>query len=86
VPHVEARKSGARGGCGAIELGVVFVFEGGQLAGQVGVRREEFAETHERPHDLDVDLGGALAVQDARQHGHALLSESVRRGSAATPT
>jgi hypothetical protein len=25
------------------------VFEGGQLAGQIGVRRVKFAEAHERP-------------------------------------
>ena len=31
----------------------------------------------ERPHDLDVDMDGALALQHTQEHGHTLFGEDV---------
>ena len=46
-------------------------------------RSRDVAQPHEGPHDGDVHLYGALAVQHARKHGDALLSERVREITAA---
>jgi hypothetical protein len=43
---------------------------------------EQLAELHESPHDGDVHLHRALAAQDAGKHGHALLGEGHRDGTA----
>lgn len=45
---------------------------------------EELAQFNEGPHDLDIHLNGALAMEDTREHGHALLGENV--GEIAAPT
>jgi len=48
-----------------LELSVVLLFHGGELAGQVFVGRQEFPQSNEGAHYGDVDLDGALAVENA---------------------
>ena len=59
------------------ELEVVFAFEGVELPGEVGVCCEHPAEVDEGTHDLNIDLYGAGAVEDAGEHGDALFGEGV---------
>jgi hypothetical protein len=42
---------------------IIFLLQLIKLAGKVLVRREQFPEPDKRPHDLDVHLYGALAMQ-----------------------
>src|SRR5207244_10544979 len=49
-----------------LELGVVFVFERGQLARELRIRQEHLAQTHESTHDRDVHLRGELTIENAR--------------------
>jgi hypothetical protein len=47
---------------------------------------KDFTELHESADDSDIDLGGAVAAQNAGKHGHALFRECIRRrASAARP-
>ena len=48
------------------------------------MRGDELTELDERPHDEDVDLDGALAIENRGKHGDALLTEGVRGNAAAT--
>lgn len=68
-----------------LELPVVFLFERVEFFGEVGLGRQYPAQADEGPHDGDVDLYGAGAVEDARQHGDALFGEGVGGVSAAAP-
>src|SRR5438552_2210699 len=46
-----------------LKLGVVFVFEGGQLASEIRVRKKQLAQAYKCTHDGDVDLHGAFAIE-----------------------
>ena len=50
---------------------------GGELAIEFFVRFEHLPQSHEGPHDRDVNFDGLFAVQDTRKHRHTLLSERV---------
>ena len=43
------------------------------------VARKNLTKFCEGPDDLDIDLYGSLAPQNARKHGHALLGECARK-------
>ena len=60
-----------------LELRVKAFFQLLELMGQVGVGGEEAVQADEGAHDLDVDLHGPVAVQDAGKHGDALFGEGV---------
>lgn len=46
---------------------------------RVGVlEREETSEFCEGAHDGDVDIDGAVGVENSRKHGHAVFGEGVR--------
>lgn len=66
-----------------LPLGASLLFLGGfnlaDLAGQLLVRGQQFAESDESADDENVHLHGAFAVQDGREHGHAVFSEGVRQ-------
>jgi len=68
-----------------LELGIVLLFQGFQLAGQFGVRRHDLPKPHERPHDLDVHPDRRRAAEHAGEHRHALLGEGVGRISPPAP-
>ncbi len=57
-----------------------------QLAGEVFVRRQDFTQPDERPHDGDVDLDGPVTVKDAGQHRNALFGEGVGQVLSVLPT
>ena len=59
----------------ALDLALQF----GQFVSQFLVQGERFSQTHEHPHDGNVDLNGARTAQHARQHGDALLREDLRQ-------
>ena len=54
-------------------------FELVELASQVFVGGHELAQPHEGAHDGNVNLDGAVAVEDAGEHGNTLLGEGVRQ-------
>src|SRR5438309_157142 len=56
-----------------LELGIVFSLKVGQLASEISIREQEFAQAHERTHDSDVHLDSPGAPQDAGKHGYPLL-------------
>lgn len=60
-----------------LELRVVSLLQLVQPADQVLAGAHHPPQADEDPHDLDVDLHGPLAAQDARQHRHSLLAEGV---------
>jgi hypothetical protein len=47
------------------ELLVVSSLERSEFPGEIGVGAEYLAQPHERPHDLDVDANGAIALEYA---------------------
>ena len=60
--------------------------DGFQAMGQFLAAGQYLAELYERADDEDVHLHGPWAVQDRREHGHAVFGEGIREGaSAATP-
>src|SRR5437868_5965303 len=59
------------------KLLIVFLFECFDFAGKVAVCIHDPAQLNECPHDGDVDLDRARAAQYAREHGDALLGESI---------
>jgi hypothetical protein len=44
---------------------------------QILVACQHFAKADKSAHDEDINLDGALASQDAGEHGHTLLSEGI---------
>src|SRR5690348_184267 len=69
------------------ELSVVSLLQGGELAGEVGVRGEHLPQAHEGAHDFHVDQDSALAPQDAGEHSDALFGEGIRgRAAKSAPT
>src|SRR5437763_12429583 len=48
-----------------------------ELPVEILIRFQHLPQLNECPHDHNVDLNCTLAVQYARKHRHALLSESV---------
>ena len=68
-------KSGENG----VEFGVVALLHFHDLAPQIFVRGEHGADLEEGAHDGDVHLDGAIAVEDAGEHGNAVFGESVRK-------
>ena len=69
-----------------LEVGVVSIFERGELAGEFRIREEHLAQTHKCAHDGDVDLHGPRTPQDAGEHGDALLGKGVGKVTATTAT
>src|SRR3990170_828931 len=63
-----------------LELCVVLLLKRFELAFQVGVGDGQCPHADEGAHDLDVDLDGARAPEDAGEHGYALLREGVGGG------
>ena len=55
-----------------------------EAASEILVRSEEFAELHERAHNVDAHLDGAWTAEDVGGLDGAVLGEGV--GSIATPT
>jgi hypothetical protein len=45
------------------------------LAPEVFMDGQHLAQLGERPHDLDVDLDGSVAIESAGKHGHALFGK-----------
>lgn len=56
---------------------IVLLLERLQLARQIGVGLEPVPQTNESPHNLNVNLHGSFALQDAGQHRDSLLGEGV---------
>lgn len=50
------------------------------------VGRQQLPQPHEGAHDLDVDLNGTGAVQNAGKHGDTLFGEGVGRRANTAPT
>src|SRR5438552_15173605 len=65
-----------------LELSVVSLLQGGELAREVGVGREHLPQAHESTHDFHVDQDGPLAAQHAGEHGDALFGEGIRSRAA----
>lgn len=61
------------------KFAVMLFFKRIKPSGQVLIGGDHFAQLDEGPHDGDVDLDGAFAMQDAGKHGDALLGKGVRR-------
>jgi hypothetical protein len=61
-------------------------FELFDARGEIFVAGEKLAHLDEGANNEDAHLDGAIAVEDRGKHGHAMLSEDVRRCPAATPT
>jgi len=60
-----------------LEPRVVLALERVQALEEIPVAGSHRPEADEDAHDLDVDLDGALAVQHAGEHGHALFGEGM---------
>ena len=54
-----------------------------EFRGQPLVGRKNLPETHEGPHNGDIDLDGPVAMQDTGEHGDPLFGEGV--GQIAAP-
>jgi hypothetical protein len=68
----------AQGGEDLLQVGVVgrhAAFEGGEVAGELGVGAGEVAEVDEGADDEDARFDRARAVQDGRGHDRAVLGE-----------
>src|SRR3989304_4727844 len=63
-----------------LELGVIFLLEFPQLAGEVLVGCQDFPEPDEGPYDLHAGLFGDSGVQEARKHNCPVLSKCVGKG------
>ena len=62
------------------------VLEFDELEGEFPMRAEEFAQLHERAHNLDACLNSYGTIQDAGEHYGAMLCEGVwTMAAAATP-
>jgi len=61
------------------KLIIVLLFQLFQFSGEILVCCEDLSESDKRPHDLNVDLDCLFAVENAGEHGHALLGEDVRQ-------
>src|SRR5262245_1425818 len=53
-------------------------FELVQPPGNIGIRGDDFSYPHERSHDFDIYVNGALTSKNTGKHRHALLGKSVR--------
>lgn len=56
---------------------VVLFFDLLEKAREVLVSYHGLPHLHESPHDRNIDIGRAIAVQNAGEHGHALLGEGI---------
>ena len=74
----------AESGENGVEFGVVTLFHFSDLAAQVFVSGEHGAELEEGAHDGDVDLNGAVTMENARKHGYPMFGEDVRAIATAT--
>src|ERR1700674_5485347 len=54
------------------------------LSGETPVRRQHFAQTHECAHHKNAHLNGPRRIEYRRRHDSSVLSEGMRRISAAT--
>ena len=54
--------------------------DGVNFASELFVPGRDPRQLDESTHYGDVDPDGAVAAQDAGEHGHALLGEGIRRG------
>jgi hypothetical protein len=61
------------------KLLIVFLLQGLQLLGEIPMRLKHLPQPDEGPHDGDVDLHGASALEDAGEHRDTLLGERVRQ-------
>src|SRR5688572_211813 len=68
------------------ELGVVFLLQLVEASCELGAGLHEPAQADEGAHDLDVHLDRPWAVQDAGEHGDALLGEGVGTVASAAST
>src|SRR5690242_20389853 len=57
------------------ELRVVPLLQRGELAGELDVSGQHCSQSNERADDLDADLHGSRALEDGREHGHAVLGK-----------
>lgn len=65
----------------SVVMDCVLAFQFIQATGQDGRGSNRPAKGDEGAHDGDIHLDGARALQDAGQHGDALLRERIRGGS-----
>jgi hypothetical protein len=63
----------------AVVVALNLALQFGQFVGEFLVQGERRSQTHEYPHDGNVDLNSARAAQHARRHGDALLREDLRQ-------
>lgn len=63
-----------------VELGGVALLELRDFAALIFVRGQNGAKLDEGAHDGDVEVNGALAAEDGREHGDTLPGEDDRRG------
>ena len=66
-----------KGSENGVEFGVVTLFHLRDLPAQVFVRGEHGAQLEESAHNRDVNLHGAIAMQDTGEHGDAVFRECV---------
>lgn len=74
----------AESGENGVKFGGVTLFHLGDFSPQVFVSGEHGAELEEGAHDGDVDLDGAITVENAGKHSYAVFGESVRAIPTAT--
>src|SRR5690242_18763603 len=61
------------------ELSVESPFQPFYLPLKIPMRRQPFAEFRECAHDLNINLNGAVAVENRAQHGHAVFGKGIRQ-------
>ena len=61
-----------------MEFGIVSLFHFSDFAAQVFVRGKHGAKLEEGTHDSNIDLHGAITMQNAGEHGYTVFGEGVR--------
>ena len=75
------------GGEYCLKSGIVFSLHLLNFLAQLFVRSQQTSQLHKRAHDGDIDVHGARAAQNAREHGYTLFGECVgSRAARSTPT
>jgi hypothetical protein len=62
-----------------MEFGVIALFHFSDLAAQVFVGSQHGTKLEEGAHDGDIDLDGAITMENAGKHCDAMFRESVRK-------
>ena len=75
----------AEGGKNGLESGVVTLFHLVNFATQIVVGGEHGADLEEGAHDRDIDVNGAIAVENAGEHSDTVFGEKAREIAIATP-